>query len=270
MNYIAIQYFEWLVRVDHYQEGVILFGGKTPVWSFVNYLGIKDPLQPFPKTPIMVEATFLPSIKSILESNLFVSLFGGAEWFQALLNTPAFSRITLAPILGILAVIIMVFIMFKTVIGYRSRAVGISQEAARFMGINVKSTLFTTALISGVLAGLAGGMEVLGTQHRMIPNFLVNAGFDGIPVALIGQLHPVGAFLSATFFGALRAGANKMQIITSVPIAVVYIIQSLAIVFAIAGTTIDIGSTLKKKRIARESDVKKKIKAAEGEVNNAS
>jgi simple sugar transport system permease protein len=104
----------------------------------------------------------------------------------------------------------------------------------------VPRTIITTALISGALAGLAGAMEVLGTQHRVIQHFLVGAGFDGIPVALIGQLHPLGALLSALFFGALRAGANKMQIISGAPISIIYVIQSLAILFAIAGTVIEI------------------------------
>ncbi len=269
MNYIAIQYFEWVIRVDHIQKGILLFGGVEPVWTFQNWLGIKDATQPHPKSAFIVESAHLPSLKSLLESNLIANLFGGADWYQELLNITALGRISLAPLLGVLVAIFIYFLMFKTVTGYRSRAVGINPEAARFMGINVPRTLFITALISGTLAGLAGGMEVLGTQHRVIPNFLVNAGFDGIPVALIGQLNPLGVLLSATFFGALRAGANKMQVITSVPVAVVYIIQALAIVFAIAGTTVDIGSTLKKKRIAREMEERGKLQHVKGEVSNA-
>ncbi len=268
MNYIAIQYFEWVIRVDHIQEGILLFGGVEPIWTFQNWLGIKDATQPHPKSAFLVDAAHLPTMKSLLESNLFSSLFGGAEWYKELLGITAFGRISLAPLLALLTALVIFFVMFKTVTGYRSRAVGINPEAARFMGINVPRTLFVTALISGTLAGLAGGMEVLGTQHRVIPNFLVNAGFDGIPVALIGQLHPLGVLLSATFFGALRAGANKMQVITSVPIAVVYIIQALAIVFAIAGTTVDIGANLKKKRLAREVS-EQKLEPAKEEVANA-
>mgnify|MGYP005845090333 CR=1 FL=1 len=270
LNYIAIQWFEFIIRVDHFQKDVVLYGGAEANWKFINYLGLKDAAQPHPKSPFLVDATFMPSLQSVLESRLFVNLFQNAAWYQNLLEVNSLNRITLAPVLGWLTAGLMFFIMFKTVTGYRSRAVGVNPEAARFMGINVQRTLFTTALISGALAGLAGGMEVLGTQHRVIPNFLINAGFDGIPVALIGQLHPIGAMLSSLFFGALRAGANKMQVITSVPVAVVYVIQSLAIVFAIAGTTFDIGSTLKKRRIARESDEKRKAAAAaEGEVSNA-
>lgn len=100
--------------------------------------------------------------------------------------------------------------------------------------------MLTTMLISGALAGLAGGFEILGNQFRVIDNFLVNAGFDGIPVALVGQLHPFGAVLSALFFGSLRAGANTMQISVGVPVALIYILQALAILFAIAGTVINI------------------------------
>jgi ABC-type uncharacterized transport system permease subunit len=170
-------------------------------------------------------------------------------------------------VLGFVMVGVMFFLMFKTVTGYRARAVGVNPEAARFMGINVRKTLFITALISGALGGLAGGMEVLGTQHRIIPGFLVNAGFDGIPVALIGQLHPFGALLAAIFFGALRAGSNRMQVLTMVPVAVMYVIQALAIMFAIAGTTIDFDSILKKRRLRRDA-AKKAALAAQGEVSH--
>jgi len=273
MNYIAIQYFEWVIRVDHIQEGILLFGDVKPVWTFVNWIGLKDAAQPYPKSPFLVDATFMPSLKSLLEVEWIKNLLGNLLWYQELIKVPAFGRMTLAPVLAILTVAFMYFLMFKTVTGYRGRAVGVNPEAAKFMGINVTRTLFTTAMISGFLGGLAGGMEVLGTQHRVIPGFLINAGFDGIPVALIGQLHPVGALLSATFFGAMRAGSNKMQVITSVPVAVMYIIQALAIMFAIAGTTINIQAKLKKRRLGKGTDggaaEAKEMQAAEGEASHA-
>lgn len=255
MNYIAIQFAEWAMRVNHYMPGVTKFDDGSPaVWTWVNWIGIKDPTQPFPKSPFTVEAAYLPSLKSVMQSGFLGELFGHAAWYQAIFNHPAFGRITLAPLIGIAVAILIFFIMFRTTTGYKSRAVGLNAQAARSMGINVPRTILTTALISGALAGLAGGMEVLGNQHRIIPNFLVNAGFDGIPVALIGQLHPYGVLLSSFFFGALRAGANKMQIVSHVPVAVVYVIQSLAILFAIAGGTLDIESTLKKRRMMRERE----------------
>jgi ABC-type uncharacterized transport system permease subunit len=72
------------------------------------------------------------------------------------------------------------------------------------------------------------------------------------------------------FFGALQSGSNNMQVLTSVPISVVNIIQALAILFAIAGTTIDIQSTLKKRRLARDTAERKAVQAAaEGEASHA-
>ena len=245
MNYILLQYFEWAVRVDHPT------GGVDQVWGWVNWLGVKDPTQPFAKSGFIAEQGFLPSIGTLLNSKLFVNLFGGAGWYQEAIGISAFNRITLAPILAVLFAALIYFVLFRTTTGYQARAVGVNPDAARYMGVDIKKTILTTALISGALAGLGGSIEILGAQHRVIERFLVDAGFTGIPVALIGNLHPYGVALSALFFGALRAGANRMQIIAQVPIAVVQVIQSLAILFSIAGATIDLQSRIKKSRMGK-------------------
>ncbi|MCC6147064.1 MAG: ABC transporter permease [Anaerolineaceae bacterium] len=271
MNYIAIQYFEWEIRVDHFKEGVLDYYGNVPEWGFLNYfIGLKDPTQPYPKTPLLTDNTFMPSLKRLMELPFVENLFGNMVWYQEFVKVPAIGRMTLTPVLGLITAGLLFFLLFRTVTGYKARAVGINPAAAKFMGINVPNTLLTTALISGALGGLAGGMEVLGTQHRVIPNFLVSAGFDGIPVALIGGLHPFGALLSAVFFGALRAGSNRMQVVTTIPVAVVYIIQALAILFAIAGTTIDFQAILKKNRLKRAAAKKAALEAAHAGEGEAS
>ena len=232
MNYIVIQFFEWSIRVDHPT-------GWT--WQLWAWLGLKDPTQPMPKSAEIAAGAWLPSVQSLLK-NPRISTFLLDKWaaYESAVKIPALKRFTLAPILALLAAFIVYVILFKTTTGFRARAVGVNQDAARYMGINVSRSIITTALISGALAGLGGAMEVLGSQHRVIPHFLVNAGFDGVSVALVGQLHPLGVLIGALFFGALRAGANKMQIVSGVPVAVVFVIQALAILFAIAGTAIEI------------------------------
>lgn len=262
LNYVVIQFFEWSLRVDHPTRGVDM------IWTWVNWFGIKDPTQPYPKSATLPEAAWLPSLGSIFRGDLFARLFGEASWYQGLLSDPAVNRITLAPVLAVLAIIIVYIIMFKTTIGYRARAVGVNPDAARFMGIDVRKTIIATSIISGMLAGLGGYIEVIGAQHRVIEKFLVDAGFTGIPVALIGQLHPYGVGLSALFFGALRAGANRMQIVTAVPIAMIYVIQALAILFAISGTTIDLVSYWKKKRLAILSERAGEVGMEAKEVSN--
>lgn len=264
LNYILLQYFEWAIRIDHPTAGV------DQAWRWINWLGVKDPTQPFPKSAFIAEQGFFPSIGTLLNSNLFVSLFGEAAWYQEMIEVSAFNRITLAPLLAVLFAVLIYFVLFKTTTGYQARAVGVNPDAARYMGVNIKTTILKTALISGALAGMGGAIEILGAQHRVIERFLVDAGFTGIPVALIGDLHPYGVLLSALFFGALRAGANRMQIIAQVPIAVVQLIQSLAILFSIAGTTIDLQSRIKKSRMGRsKKKVMKDSQIEVGEVPNA-
>lgn len=219
LNYITIQLFEFLIRVDH---------AVGPGQPFLSWIGLKDPTQPFPKSAYIAEAARMPSLTSVI------------TWLGGTVEDPAFQRFTLAAVIAVLAAIVIYILLFKTTTGYRARAVGVNPRAAQYMGINVMRTTITTALISGALAGMAGSLEIMGFQHRVIQNFLVGAGYDGIPVALIGQLNPLGVLLSALFFGALRAGANRMQIISGAPVSIIYVIQSLAILFAIAGTVIDL------------------------------
>ncbi|NPV85108.1 MAG: ABC transporter permease [Anaerolineae bacterium] len=270
LNYVAIQYFEWALRIEHYRPDINVTWDDKPIkWTFLNWIGVKDVTQPFPQSPGIVEAAELPKLGTLLKTGLLNQLFGQAHWYEEFVANPAVNRMTLAPIIALVFVVIMYFVLFRMTVGFQARAVGVNPDAARFMGINVPRTIIITSLISGALAGLGGSIEVLGAQHRVIPNFLVNAGFDGIPVALIGQLHPAGVFLSALFFGALRAGANKMQILTQVPISVVYVIQALAILFAIAGALLDLQSKIKIARLAKQTEAAGEQPVAEKEVSGA-
>ncbi len=64
---------------------------------------------------------------------------------------------------------------------------------------------------SGALAGLAGGIELLGVTHRLFERFASGYGYAGIAVALLAQLHPIAAIAAALFFGALSSGAGELQ-----------------------------------------------------------
>src|SRR2546429_5002638 len=64
--------------------------------------------------------------------------------------------------------------------------------------------------ISGAIAGLSGGIELLGVTHRLFERFAAGYGYSGIAVALLAQLHPLATLLSAFFFGALTTGAGEL------------------------------------------------------------
>lgn len=142
-------------------------------------------------------------------------------------------------LLALLCVLAVYILLFHTTLGYRIRMVGTNIEAARYAGVKTTTVMALTMALSGGLAGLAGTTELLGVQYRLIDNFSPGWGFDAIAVALVGRLHPLGALLAALFFGALRNGANSMQTAVRVDVVVVYILQGLAIIFLIAGASVN-------------------------------
>lgn len=147
------------------------------------------------------------------------------------------SRLHAGIILALVSVILVHILLFHTTLGYRIRMVGRNMDAARYAGIKATGVMALTMALSGGLAGLAGTVELLGVQNRLIDNFSPGWGFDAIAVALIGRLHPAGVLIAALFFGALRNGANSLQTAVRVDVVVVYILQGLAIIFLIAGAS---------------------------------
>jgi simple sugar transport system permease protein len=147
------------------------------------------------------------------------------------------TRLHIGLYLALMSVAIVYILLFHTTLGYRIRMVGANKNAARYSGIKATTIMVLAMALSGALAGLAGAVEILGVQHRLIDNFSPGWGFDGIAVALVGRLHPLGALAAAFFFGAMRSGANAMQTAVRIDVVVVYIIQGLAIVFLIAGSS---------------------------------
>jgi simple sugar transport system permease protein len=84
------------------------------------------------------------------------------------------------------------------------------------------------------LAGLAGSLEVLGVQHRMMEGVSGGYGFSGIVAALFGKLHPLGAIPASVLFGSLLVGADKMQRAVQVPSALIEALQGLVVLFVVS------------------------------------
>jgi ABC-type uncharacterized transport system permease subunit len=145
-------------------------------------------------------------------------------------------RLHLGVILALLVVPAVWVWLNRTGTGFRIRAVGQNPIAAQTAGIPVSRTIAISFLVSGALAGLAGGIEMLGLIQRMYrylpgdPGY----GFSGIAVALLGQLQPVGVLLSALFFGALAAGCSQMQRTAGISFHVAYVIQAAVVLLLIS------------------------------------
>jgi len=123
----------------------------------------------------------------------------------------------------------------RTAWGLRVRAVGSAPEAARVSGrIPPARVIWTTLVVSGVIAGLAGGVEVSGVTFALYENLSPGYGYTAIAVALLGGLRPWGVVIAAILFGALEAGASSMQRDASVPAVWVDVITALVILAVVA------------------------------------
>jgi simple sugar transport system permease protein len=101
-------------------------------------------------------------------------------------------------------------LLSRTTLGYEVRATGFNPEAARYGGVNVKRSYILAMAISGMFAGLAGALDILGWQFRLgVLDIQVSTiGFIGIAVALLGRNSPIGVPLAALLFGALLQGTS--------------------------------------------------------------
>lgn len=121
------------------------------------------------------------------------------------------------------------WVIARTTLGFRIRAVGLGPEAARYAGIPVGGTLLTAAALSGGLAGLAGAGEVGGVHFLVNSDLSAGYGYAGIAVAMLAELNPLGVLPSALFFAMVLTGAEAMSRATGVPVYLAQVIQGVAL-----------------------------------------
>jgi general nucleoside transport system permease protein len=153
------------------------------------------------------------------------------------------SNFTAGLVLAVLCTFAAALFISRTSTGLQIRAVGLSPDTARASGIDVKRITVLTMALSGAIAGLAGAVEVMGIHHRYVAGVGGTAGFDGIAVALLGNLSGTGVALSALFFGALASGSGYMETTTNVPAPISEIVQ--AVVILLVGMKIVLKRTLR-------------------------
>ena len=248
-------------------EGQMLVGGIATAFWMINFAGKMNIVMLFLCMAISAIVAggiwgLIPGVLKITRGqnemiisimlNYVATLFMGVlytSWIrdENIPQTPAVSKLVQLPrvisgmrftwgfVLALVVGLVMYYVLFWTSGGFKLRAVGYNMTASRFNGIPVKRYILTSFIISGAIAGLGGGAELLGTQFRLINGFGAGYGFDGVAMALIGQLHPIATVIVALFFAALRVGSTTMQAATGVPTSVSDIIQALVIVFSVAG-----------------------------------
>ena len=132
------------------------------------------------------------------------------------------------------AVAIVAWLLFRTTRGFEIRTVGANPDAARYAGMRPRFITVLSMSIAGSLAGLAGAVVVLGVTRHMTASFGTTVGFDSIAVALLGRSNPIGIVFAAALFGAMRTGAQLMQIEALIPRELVDVLQATILLFLIA------------------------------------
>lgn len=141
------------------------------------------------------------------------------------------TRVHTGVLIAIGVVVVMWFFLYKTIWGFEVRIVGDNTSAASASGVSVSRTIILSLCLGGVLAGLGGGVQLLGLYHRISVDSFVGLGFTGFFIALLAQNQPLGMIPAAIFFGALRAGALNMQFQANVPMSLTEFLQGILILF---------------------------------------
>jgi len=142
-------------------------------------------------------------------------------------------------LLGLIVSVAVWWIFKSTIIGFEIRTIGSGIHAARYSGMRIKALLIFTMLLSGALAGLGGAIETQGIIHRFQPGFNIGLGFEGITIALLGRMHPIGIVPAALLFGAMKSGAGFMQFTADVETEIIDVIQALILFFVAANLLVE-------------------------------
>jgi simple sugar transport system permease protein len=145
------------------------------------------------------------------------------------------TRLHLGVAIAALAAVMLWVLMTRTAWGFRVRAVGANARAAAMAGmIDVQRTTLSAFLVSGALAGLAGGIEATGVTFALYEGISPGYGYTAIAVALLARLDPLLVMPSAFLFGALEAGATAMQRDAAVPAALVSVVEGSLVLLVLA------------------------------------
>lgn len=138
-------------------------------------------------------------------------------------------------VVAILATVFVWWLVERSSLGFRMRAVGENPHAARASGVNVGRIMIYAMALAGALAGLAGVNQISGTITSGFGNRIdAGIGFDAITVALLGRSRAWGVFAAGILFGALKAGSFTMQISERIPVDIVLVVQGLIVLFIAA------------------------------------
>jgi ABC-type uncharacterized transport system permease subunit len=215
--------------------------GSALVGAFVGFLKARTGANEV-ITTIMLNYIIVSFFNFLLTDN---ALLQGATAGGYTKSDPAFETARLPYLLGesyalnigfvmaIAAVIVYWWLMERSTIGFRLRAVGFNPSAARTAGINVEGTYILALGLSAAFVGIAAANQALSSTGGVTPTSHAGIGFDAITVALLGGSSATGVLLAGLLFGAFKAGSSAIQVVGISP-DVLGIVQGAIVLFIAA------------------------------------
>ena len=136
----------------------------------------------------------------------------------------------------VLAAAVALF-LFRSFRGFQLQVGGLAPAAARYAGFSSRSALWTSLLLSGALAGLAGAMEVAGPIRQVTPYLSTGLGFTAIIVCFVGRLHPLGIVVAGVLLSLMLIGGELAQSRLGLPNAMASVLQGLLLLILLACDT---------------------------------
>jgi ABC-type uncharacterized transport system permease subunit len=129
-------------------------------------------------------------------------------------------------------------LLSRSVIGFQLRVAGLAPRAARYAGFSSRRVLWTTLLLCGALAGIAGGAEVAGPIGQLTPSVSPGYGFAAIIVAFVGRLHPLGVVAASALMALFFIGGELAQSRLGLPSSLTGVYQGLLLLFLLGADTL--------------------------------
>ena len=147
-------------------------------------------------------------------------------------------RVNIGSIGALATAVAMWGLLARTVVGFQLKVVGLAPRAALYAGFSSRRSLWIALLISGSLAGLAGGLEVAGPIGQLTSTISPGYGFAAIIVAFVGRLHPIGVVLASFVMAVFYIGGELAQSRLGLPSALTGVYQGLLLFFLLACDTL--------------------------------
>jgi len=249
LNFIAILIVDWLIKsVDPVILGDVNASvPKTPEILPAAMLPTMDTIRsPFALLLLMAAVALVAFLLNYLPARrdnpsaarrsglIWAGVMSGLQFFLVLIAVGDQSKLHFGFWLMIAAVWLTDWFLTRTTLGFELRTVGANQNAAKYAGMSVPRNVVLAMALSGMLAGLAGAIEISGVEHEMLPRFFAGVGFDAIAVALLARNNPKSMVWAGLLWGGLLSGAALMQIRADISIDLVKIVQALIIMFVAA------------------------------------